>query len=385
MILEVSASGFSPETSGGGERYFSGLAHYLESEGVGISWSSAPRKSLSQNFSIGCHETIHANVPGILHKTNPIPTLMTLIDIKDFLSKNENEISVIHIHNFRTMSGTLWTVMSKLAKRKSKLKLILTDHGSMFAPFPKYLVRDFDYYAPVSELSNSYLQKLMPKPFEIVRSFVRDDFIRSHLNKTFEGRDIDILFVGRIAPWKGIERILYLGEGLKKSGFRDLQIRIVGNPVSQAYFEKLKNIIKEKNLSTNIKILTGVDDLGIIDLYNTSKLFVHLGSEVDIYGKKYAYPELSSSSLIEALSFGLPVMSTKTIPAANEANSGGGIVFEVEPNDYGEHLSLAKSVLEDRDFWNKISTKNREYIMNKRTLSKVGEGFLNFINSVVEK
>ena len=385
MILEVSASSFSPETSGGGERFFSGLAHYLESEGVGISWSSAPRKSLSQNFSIGCHGTIHANVPGILHKTNPIPTLMTLIDIKDFLSKNENEISVIHLHNFRTMSGALWTVMSKLAKRKSKLKLILTDHGSMFAPFPKYLVRDFDYYVPVSELSNSYLQKLMPKPFEIVRSFVRDDFIRSHLNKTFEERDIDVLFVGRIAPWKGIERILYLGEGLKKSGFKDLQIRIVGNPVSQAYFEKLKNIIKEKNLSTNIKILTGVDDLGIIDLYNTSKLFVHLGSEVDIYGKKYAYPELSSSSLIEALSFGLPVLSTKTIPAANEANSGGGVVFEVEPNDYGEHLSLAKSVLEDRDFWNKISTKNREYIVNERTLTKVGEGFLNFINSVVEK
>lgn len=385
MILEVSASGFSPETSGGGERYFSGLAEYLESQGLGISWSSVPKKALSQKFSVGNHGLIHSNVPGILHKTNPIPTLKTIIDIKNFLSKKENEISVIHIHNFRTMSGALWTLLSKLAKRKRNIKLVLTDHGSMFAPFPRYLIRDFDYYAPVSELSNAYLQNLMPKPFEIVRSFVRDDFIKSDLKRTYEERDIDILFVGRIAPWKGIERTLYLGEGLKKSGLSDLQIRVAGNPVSLAYFEKLKGMIKDKDLSTNVKILTGLDDIGIIELYNSSKLFVHLGSDVDIYGTKYAYPELSSSSLIEALGFGLPVLSTRTIPAANEANSGGGIVFEVEPNDFNNHLKLTKEILEDRDAWNKISSKNREYIINERTLSKVGERFLKFIDSIVEK
>ena len=132
MILEISASGFSIDTPGGGERYFSGLAEYLQSQGIGISWSSTPKKAISQNFSIGCHGTIHSNIPGIIHKTNPIPTLKTIIDIKEFLSKMENEISTIHIHNFRTMSGALWTILSKFVKKRRNAKMILTDHGSMF-------------------------------------------------------------------------------------------------------------------------------------------------------------------------------------------------------------------------------------------------------------
>jgi glycosyltransferase involved in cell wall biosynthesis len=381
----VSACDFGFETAGGGERYFSGLAEYLQSKGIGVSWSSTPTKALSHNLSMGSHGEIHANIPGILHKTNPIPTLKTIIEIKGFLAGIENEIDIIHIHNFRTMTGALWAIFSNFSKQRRKIKLILTDHGSMFAPFPQYLIRVFDYYAPVSELSNSYLQKLMPKPFEIVRSFVRDDFIGHNLNKPFEERDIDILFVGRIAPWKGIERILYLGEALKKSGFLDLQVRVVGNPVSQAYFEKLRNMIKEKNLETNIRMLTSINDQGILKLYNSSKLFVHLGSDTDIYGKKYAYPELSSSSMIEALSFGLPVLSTKTIPVANEANRSGGEVMEVEADDYSEHFRFAKKILEDRVTWNKMSSKNRDYIVNERTLSKVGEGFVRFINSIAEK
>ncbi|MCW1311490.1 MAG: glycosyltransferase [Candidatus Rehaiarchaeum fermentans] len=385
MILEVSASGFSVETAGGGERYFSGLAEYLESQGVGISWASIPKKSIGKNFSIGSHGEIHANIAGILHKTNPIPTLKTIMDMKVFMSRFENEINIIHIHNFRTISGALWTILSKFAKKRRDIKMILTDHGSMFAPFPRYLIKDFDYYAPVCELSNSYLQKLMPKPFQIVRTFVTDDFIKLNLNKTFEDRNIDILFVGRILPVKGIDKILDLGETLKNSGFNDIQIRIAGNPFNQAYFEKLKNMINAKNLSSNVKILTGVNDNGIIELYNSSRLFVHLGSETDIYGRRYAYPELSPIVLLEALSFGLPIISTKTHSTAIEANLGGGEVFVVEPNDHDKIFNLAKKILEDRVTWNKISSKNREYVINERTLSKIGAEFLKFINSIMEE
>ncbi|MEM3265608.1 MAG: glycosyltransferase, partial [Thermoplasmata archaeon] len=354
-------------------------------QGVGISWASIPKKSIGKNFSIGSHGEIHANIAGILHKTNPIPTLKTIMDMKVFMSRFENEINIIHIHNFRTISGALWTILSKFAKKRRDIKMILTDHGSMFAPFPRYLIKDFDYYAPVCELSNSYLQKLMPKPFQIVRTFVTDDFIKLNLNKTFEDRNIDILFVGRILPVKGIDKILDLGETLKNSGFNDIQIRIAGNPFNQAYFKKLKNMINAKNLSANVKILTGVNDYGIIELYNSSRLFVHLGSETDIYGRRYAYPELSPIVLLEALSFGLPIISTKTHSTAIEANLGGGEVFVVEPNDHDKIFNLAKKILEDRVTWNKISSKNREYVINERTLSKIGAEFLKFINSIMEE
>ncbi|MEM0134411.1 MAG: glycosyltransferase family 4 protein [Thermoplasmatales archaeon] len=382
MILEVSASGFSKDTSGGGERYFSGLAEYVSSNNVGISWSSTPKRGLGKSFAIGDYGMFHFNIPGILQKTNPIPTIRTLVEIKDILTHSKNKVDVIHIHNYRTMAGAIWTVLSKYIEERNKVKLILTDHGSMFAPFPRYLLRKFDYYAPVSDFSNTYLQNLMPKPSKIIKSFVKDEFLKLNVNKTFEDRVIDILFVGRIAPWKGVERVLYLARTLKENGFRDLNVRIVGNSLGGTYKNALDNIIMENKLSNNVKIVTGTEDRDLINYYNSSKIFVHAGSDIDVYGKKYHNPELSSSSIIEAMSFGLPILATSTIPVVNEANSEGGKVFAIVPGEYKAQAEIAENLLDNKSAWNEIHYINQKYIAAKRTLSHIGKEFLKFVSSI---
>lgn len=384
MILEISASGFSESTSAGGERYFSELSNFLSERNLAISWSSIPTKRLTDFMCIGQHGSLHVSIDGFLQNTNPIPTLMTVVNIRDFLKKFGDEINIVHIHNFRTLAGVTWYNFLRQSQYKKKFKFILTDHGSMFSPFPKTLLKLYDYYAPVSDLSNMYLQSIMRKPYRIIRSFVTDRMFNSYREIPFESRDIDILYVGRLAPWKGVEKIISVTKGLKDQGFNDINVKLVGKPIEGYYLHDLLSLISENNLKKNVEIVCGVSDFSLVRYYNSSRIFMHMSSASDKYGKKHKFPELSSSSAIEALSFGNALIGSKSIPALNEASVGGGSVVGVNPDNIGTVVEKTASILGNKNTWNNMSLSNRKYIGNNRLLTTVGKQFIEFTQKISE-
>jgi len=384
MILEISASGFSESTSAGGERYFSELSNFLLDRNLAISWSSVPTKRVNRLMSIGQHGELHASIDGFLENTNPVPTLKTIVNIRDFLNKFGNEIDIIHIHNFRTLAGITWYNFLKQARYKQKFKFILTDHGSIFSPFPKTLLKLYDYYAPVSDTSNTYLQSIRKKPFRIIRSFVTDRVFNSYIETPFESRDIDILYVGRLAPWKGVDKIIAITKGLKDQGFNDISVKLVGRPIGGNYLRDLHSLISEKNLKKNVEIVSGASDFDIVRYYNSSKIFMHMSTLSDMYGKKYKFPELSSFSVIEALSFGNALIGSKSIPALNEAYLGGGSVLGVDSNYIDVVIEKTASILGNRKVWNNMSISNRKYIGNNRLLTIVGKQFIEFTQDILD-
>jgi glycosyltransferase involved in cell wall biosynthesis len=254
----------------------------------------------------------------------------------------------------------------------------------MFSPFPKTLIKLYDYYAPVSELSNTHLQSILERPYRIIRSFVTDRMFNSYKNVPFESRDIDVLYVGRLAPWKGVEKIITISKHLKDQGLKDINVKLVGKPIEGHYLHDLHSLISENNLKKNIEIICDASDFDIEYYYNNSKIFMHMSSTSDKYGKKYKFPELSSFSAIEALSFGNALIGSSSIPALNEASFGGGSVVGVNTNKTDEVAEKALSILGNRDTWNNMSLTNRKYIEKNRLLSIVGEQFIEFTNEILE-
>ncbi len=144
-----------------------------------------------------------------------------------------------------------------------------------------------------------------------------------------------ILTAGRIAPVKNYELLIEVAEILKKERF-DFEIRIAGGPIleqDKIYFEKLKNIIKEKGLEDRIIFVGAIPNKNIADFYAKGDLFVNFSDTGSM-----------DKAVLEAMASGLLVLTS------NEA---------------------FKNILSEKYFTSKDSEEIAEKIMN---LSKFGNG-----------
>ena len=253
-ILEVLPVKFGGEFSGGGERFPTLFANRLGVEEQVITCHSQLGKVTNnkKEFTVPAH---FWKIHPFLNPNNPIPSLKNTAQISKFLKQNSKDIEFIHVHNLRTAMSTTWSILMKLVKDLHSVN-ILTDHGAIFFPLPKVPLSVFDYYAPVSKFSNNILQSIIPKPFFVTPTAVADDFTKEFKIQNFHDRGIDLLFVGRIAPWKRVESLILIAEHLlKENQGIDSKIVIAGRVVDDGYLSFLKSEIKKRNLERNIDLI----------------------------------------------------------------------------------------------------------------------------------
>jgi glycosyltransferase involved in cell wall biosynthesis len=146
----------------------------------------------------------------------------------------------------------------------------------------------------------------------------------------YTGNDVrkrQIICVARIAPVKGIHDLIMAFHIASKRvpGWR---LIIVGPIEDRQYYEYLQNLIKKFNLENGVSFTGMVNDEELARIYAESLIFV-----------LPSYHEGFSIARVEALAYGLPVITTET--GGSEVVRGCGLV--VKPGDvYG----LAKA-LED--------------------------------------
>jgi len=146
----------------------------------------------------------------------------------------------------------------------------------------------------------------------------------------YTGNDVrkrQIICVARIAPVKGIHDLIMAFHIASKRvpGWR---LIIVGPIEDRQYYEYLQNLIKKFNLENGVSFTGMVNDEELARIYAESLVFV-----------LPSYHEGFSIARVEALAYGLPVITTET--GGSEVVRGCGLV--VKPGDvYG----LAKA-LED--------------------------------------
>ena len=139
----------------------------------------------------------------------------------------------------------------------------------------------------------------------------------------FDGQALKILSVGKFRDYKNLKILPDALEILIKSGFNNWSLTIVGqvsNADEKQYLDELLKNFADKGLNEKVKILTNVPFSQMGDIYLANDLFI-------LTSKR----EVASVAVIEAMSYGLAVVTTDYNGTASYVtDAGGGYVFETE-------------------------------------------------------
>lgn len=96
-----------------------------------------------------------------------------------------------------------------------------------------------------------------------------------------DGPRYSFLTVGRISPAKGYETLIEAVEMTVKEYGPDTLVRVIGKegmPSQKPYFEKLKQLIKDKGLEKNFYFLGSVPNKDMAQHYQKARLFVNMST-----------------------------------------------------------------------------------------------------------
>jgi glycosyltransferase involved in cell wall biosynthesis len=110
-----------------------------------------------------------------------------------------------------------------------------------------------------------------------------------------------IISVGRIAPVKNLDILIKAAEILKNKGL-NFEVKIAGAPVLESdkiYFNKLEELVKEKNLESEIKFIGPIPYKDIAEFYQQGNLFVNFSDTGSL-----------DKAVLEAMASGLLILTS---------------------------------------------------------------------------
>ena len=126
-----------------------------------------------------------------------------------------------------------------------------------------------------------------------------DKFKPAEIKK--DGSKFKIISVGRISPVKNYEIMINTAEILRSRNF-NFEIRVVGAPILESdkiYFEKLKNLIKEKKLDGIVEFVGPISNKYIAEFYQSGNLFINLSDTGSL-----------DKAILEAMACGLKILTS---------------------------------------------------------------------------
>ena len=167
--------------------------------------------------------------------------------------------------------------------------------------------------------------------------------------ENIDKKDFVITFVGRIVKDKGINELIEAFVNLSKK-YNNLKLLLVGD------YEEHLNPIKNEN-----KILIdSLDSIITVGFQNDIRDFLSI---TDLFVLP-SYREGLPNSLIEAGSFGIPLLATN-INGCNEIIDDGITGILVEKKSAKKLEEAIDKLLEDKELYNSIKLKVRDRIIEK--------------------
>lgn len=381
-IFEVTARPFGPRFRGGGERYPSELAQELSRRETVI-FASFPGRQGTQlpgvtNIAL---RGWSLSAPPLLSELNPIPSPRALLQIKEALQAHSSDLEFLHLHNLRTASTASWLAMARTRSPRSHFRIVLTDHGARFMPLASRWARGVDFYAAVSKFSLRLLQAWAPRPGVVVPVFVSNSLLRLSEEMQGKARDIDLLYLGRLLPWKRADLVLDLIPQLEVILGRALRVVVAGAPSDPAFVERLRSLVGRRTSRSRVEIILNPDDQVVADLYARTRLFVLLSMSGGYEGGRVPVPELAPFTPIEAAAFGTPSV-VSAIPGLDEQVRGDQTGLLVDPSRLDEVAHAVATVLSDEPRWRELSSNARRFVQTERTVNVVSRLLEAYLDSV---
>ncbi|MBF0465026.1 MAG: glycosyltransferase [Nitrospirae bacterium] len=285
--------------------------------------------------------------------------------ISKFIDINKN-YDIIHVH----FPDPLANLAVLLAKPKNKV--VLHWHSDivrqrlllkLYAPVMHWLMKRADAiitttptYITCSRHLNPFEHKAVTIPIGVATEHLASNKEEvAAIRKLHEGKKI-IFSLGRLIYYKGYEHLIKaaseLGEGYS--------VIIAGEGPLR---ERLSNMVKSMGLSDRVFLPGHIPDRQLGTYYEACDLFCLPSVERS---------EAFGIVIIEAMSFGKPVVATK-LAGVGWVNQHGVTGINVEPGDPTELSHAIKLILNGKEMYNRFSINCRERFMNFFTREKMAQ------------
>jgi glycosyltransferase involved in cell wall biosynthesis len=209
-------------------------------------------------------------------------------------------------------------------------------------------------------------EKLELIPFGVDTNFFRPIKVQK------DTEIFQILSVGYLIERKGF---LYLIKAIKDvlECHINVKLTIVGSGPMEM---QIRNLIKELKLGEYIQIISNISDEKLLEIYNSSDLFV-LSSIVDSQGNT----EGLGVVLLEAMACGLPVIGSDTggIPDIIINGETGLLVPE---KDIFQLSRAIIELIENKDLKENISVKGYKMVKEKFSWEKIAKEYIKIYNDL---
>jgi glycosyltransferase involved in cell wall biosynthesis len=230
------------------------------------------------------------------------------------------DADVVHTHQLRSAPSRVAGVAAAVAGRHR----VTTDHGLGGGGWGGLLPALFERFLTVSQFSAESLG-VAPHLTRVIYGGVDPARFQPGQHAT-GGRD-GVLYVGRITPHKGVDRLVIALP-------RGVSLTVVGSvghdrrPPEREYPLLLRRLASGRQ----VRFAGRVADDDLPALYRRASVFVLPTVETTCYGRSVAVTELLGLSVLEAMASGTPVVASRT-GGLPEVVRHGETGFLVTPGD----------------------------------------------------
>ncbi len=339
---------------------------------------------ISSNFSKK-YNIIFLNTKSysFIHKRKYIRIFMTLFYaiLAIFICLKDGPI-IAHIH---TSSGTSFWEKSLLGYicKIFGMRIIIHIHSGMFDQFcrkghNRYFISKIltmaDKVIVVYKKGFKILQNLISiEKLEIIPNGIDTMKFRTILIEKKENNVIDILFAGTIHKDKGLYDILTSTRNLIDSGYKNIQINLLGGEGKEGELLLIRRECEQLKLNNWVKFHGPVFGDQKIKIFCMSDIFI-LPSHHESFG----------IANLEAMAAGLPVISTN-IGAIPEYLVHGENGYLITPGDSDQLTDYLKVLINNSSLRYRMGAVNRIKVKEKYDWSIISRKIDNLYQSLIKK
>lgn len=304
-------------------------------------------------------------IPTHIENVGKIQKILFFIKSLIIIVKNliMNNIDITHIHLSERGSFFRKLIVVLTCKVFGK-KVIIHLHGADFKEFYnnnkylQYIIKQIFLLADsVIVLGTSWNNFIKGIDQSINTIIIKNSVEIRDEKVNYDGIDINILFLAVIIKRKGIFDFVKVASNLVKDNELkkyNLKFIVAGSGKDE---DEVKKYIKDKNLQNYFKLEGWVSGEKKIEIIKKCQLFV-----------LPSYNEGLPLSILEAMSYGLPVIST-TVGSIDEVVVDNLNGYTVKPGDINRIQEKIKICIKDRELWKILSTNSKNIIENEYSIS----------------
>ena len=257
---------------------------------------------------------------------------------------------VVHTHHTRSTPSRLAAVAAPWGR-----PVVTTDHG-LGGDASRRWSRRFDRFLLVSRFSAGTLGS-PPARTRIVYGGADPARFRPDAAERRSG----VLFVGRLTPHKGVDRLLRaLPDGV------DVTVAGAGGHDRRAPERDYPELLRELARNRRVRFTGPVTEGDLPVLHRRAAVFALPSVDVTCYGRRVAIPELLGLGLLEAMASGTPVVASR-VGGLPEVVTDGVTGFLVDPGDVDALHDRLATLLADRRLARRMGEAARAAVVERFT------------------